>query len=129
MFEKLADFWDIIVFAFLVLMLASLQLRFATYPEGVLALVALVCAVGLLLVKKWAVIGLDIVLILSFPVYFGQMWFQSIIHNSGSYVFSNICKMLMACVLLLYIGRAYTEQRFVMSSDTSGHGARDHGHH
>jgi hypothetical protein len=112
MFERLADFWDIVVFAFVLLMLASLQLRHATSAEAVLALAALICAVGLLLVKKWAVIGLDIILTLSFLVYFGQIWVQSIMHEHGGYVLSNVLKMVLAYLLFLYIGREQIEKRF-----------------
>lgn len=129
MFEKLADFWDIIIFAFLVLMLGSLQLRYATSAEVVVALGALVCAVGLLLVKKWAVIGLDIVFLTSVLVYFSQIWFQSIIHSNGGYVLSNILKIVVVCLLLWYIGRKQMEERFVIS-DSLAHGtASGHGHH
>jgi hypothetical protein len=112
MFEKLADFWDIVVFAFIVLILASLQLRYATYAEGVLALIAIICAVGLLFVKKWAVLGLDLVFISGFLVYFGQLWLQSILHSSGSYVTCNLFKMVITFLLLLYVGRERIEQRF-----------------
>ena len=41
MFERLADFWDIVVFGFVLLILASLQLRHASWAEGVLALAAI----------------------------------------------------------------------------------------
>ena len=112
MFEKLADFWDIVVFAFIVLILASLQLRYATYAEGVLALIAMICAVGLFQVKKWAVIGLDVVLLGGLLVYFGQLWLQSIIHSNGAYVACNLVKMVITFFLLLYIGRERIEQRF-----------------
>ncbi|MBM3226348.1 MAG: hypothetical protein FJZ47_21505 [Candidatus Tectomicrobia bacterium] len=112
MFERLADFWDIVVFAFVLLMLASLQLRYATAAEAVLAIAALICAVGLLLVKKWAVTGLQVILLLSLLVYFAQIWLQSILHEHAGYVFSNIFKMVIACLLLLYIGREQIERRF-----------------
>ena len=64
MFERLADFWDIVIFGFVLLMLASLQLRHASYAEGILALAAIVFGVGLLLAKKWALIGTYITLLL-----------------------------------------------------------------
>ncbi len=111
MFEKLTDFWDVVIFAFVVLMLASLQLRFATYPEGVLALIAIVCAIGLIRVQYWAVIGLDLVFLSALLVYFGQIWMQSILHASGRYVCYNLLKMVTVFVLLLYLGRERMEQR------------------
>lgn len=111
MFERLADFWDVVIFAFLLLMLASLQLRHATSAEVILALAAIVCAVGLLLLKKWALISLYIVLTASYPVYFGQIWLQSIAAGSGTYILSNLCKMLIATLLFVYIGRERMEQR------------------
>lgn len=113
MFEKLADFWDIVVFGFVLLMLASLQLRYATFAEGVLALAALVCGVGLILAQKWGLIGAYITLLLSVLVYFAQIWFLPIVTGEGRYVMANILKMIVAIVLLMYIGRERIEQRFV----------------
>ncbi|MGE3536354.1 MAG: hypothetical protein AB7N91_02830 [Candidatus Tectimicrobiota bacterium] len=111
MFERLADFWDIVVFGFVLLMLASLQLRHATAVEVVLSLAAIVCAVGLLLAKKWALLGLYLVLTASYPVYFGQIWLQSITAGSGAYIVSNLLKMLLATLLFVYIGRERMERR------------------
>src|SRR5439155_19636468 len=54
MFERLADFWDIVIFGFVLIMLASFQLRHASSAEIILALAAIVFGVGLLLAKKWA---------------------------------------------------------------------------
>src|SRR5262245_54658716 len=70
MFERLADFWDIVIFGFVLLILASLQLRHASYAEGILAIAAIVFGVGLLLAKKWALIGMDVTLLLGLVVYF-----------------------------------------------------------
>jgi hypothetical protein len=112
MFEKLADFWDIVVFGFVLLILASLQLRHASFAEGILALVAIICGVGLLLARKWALIGTYITLLLGMAVYFAQIWFEPIMTGKGGYVFDNILKLLVASLLLLYIGRSRIEQRF-----------------
>lgn len=112
MFEKLADFWDIVVFGFVLLILASLQLRYATFAEGVVALAALVCGVGLILAQKWGLIGTYITLLLGILVYFGQIWFLPIITGEGHYVTANILKMMVAILLFLYIGRGRIEQRF-----------------
>ena len=112
MFERLANFWDIVVFGFVLLMLASLQLRHASYAEGILALAAIVCGVGLLLAKKWGLIGAYITLLLGMAVYFAQIWFEPITTGHGGYVRDNILKMLVAMLLLLYIGRLRIEQRF-----------------
>src|SRR5207244_9133261 len=83
MFERLADFWDIVIFGFVLLMLASLQLRHASYAEGLLALAAIVFGVGLLLAKKWALIGTYITLLLGLVVYFAQIWFEPIMTSQG----------------------------------------------
>ena len=112
MFERLADFWDIVVFGFVLLILASLQLRHASWAEGVLALAAIIFGVGLLLAKKWALIGAYITLILGIAVYFAQIWFEPIMTGQGGYVFDNILKILVVVLLLMYIGRTRIEQRF-----------------
>lgn len=112
MFERLADFWDIVVFGFVLLVLASLQLRHASLAEGILALAAIVCGVGLLLAKKWSLIGAYIVLLLAIAVYFAQIWFEPITTGQAGYVRDNILKMITAILLLMYIGRTRIEQRF-----------------
>jgi hypothetical protein len=112
MFERLADFWDIVIFGFILLMLASLQLRHASYAEVILALAAIVFGVGLLLAKKWALIGTYITLLLGLAVYFAQIWFEPIMTGKGGYVFDNILKLLVVILLLMYIGRTRIEQRF-----------------
>ena len=112
MFERLADFWDIVVFGFVLLILASLQLRHASWAEGVLALAAIIFGVGLLLAKKWALIGAYITLILGIAVYFAQIWFEPIMTGQGGYVFDNILKIIVVILLLMYIGRTRIEQRF-----------------
>lgn len=120
MFERLADYWDVVVFAFLLLILASVQLRYATVAEALLALAAIVCCIGLLLVKKWALLGLYIVLTVSYPVYFGQMWLQSIEAGSGKYVLTNLVKMLIVTLLFVYVGRESMEQRLSQGSTQGG---------
>lgn len=112
MFEKLADFWDIVIFGFLLLILASLQLRHASYAEGILALAAVIFGVGLLLAKKWALIGTYITLLLALVVYFAQLWFEPIMTGQGGYVYDNMLKLIVVILLLLYIGRTRIEQRF-----------------
>ena len=112
MFERLADFWDIVVFGFVLLILASLQLRHPSWAEGVQALAAISFGVGLLLAKKWALIGTYITLLLGLVVYFAQIWFEPIMTSQGGYVFDNILKLLVVILLLLYIGRTRIEQRF-----------------
>ena len=112
MFERLADFWDIVVFGFVLLVLASIQLRHASGAESILALAAIVFGVGLLLAKKWGLIGAYITLILGIAVYFAQIWFEPIMTGKGGYVLDNIIKMIVAILLLMYIGRTRIEQRF-----------------
>jgi len=112
MFEKVADFWDIVIFGFVLLILASLQLRYATFAEGVLALAALVFGVGLIMAQKWAVLGTYITLLLAIAVYFAQIWYLPIVTGEGRYVGANILKMAVAILLFLYIGRERIEQRF-----------------
>ena len=112
MFERLADFWDIVVFGFVLLVLASLQLRHASPAEGILALAAIIFGVGLLLAKKWGLIGACIALLLAIAVYFAQIWFEPITTGQAGYVRDNILKMIMAILLLMYIGRTRIEQRF-----------------
>ena len=46
MFERLADFWDIVIFGFVLIMLASLQLRHPSVAEIILALAAIVFGAG-----------------------------------------------------------------------------------
>lgn len=112
MFERLADFIDIVVFAFILQALASLQLRFATLPEVVLALATLLCGLGLMFAKKWALFGTYIVLMVGLFVYFAQIWYQPIVTGEGKYIVSNILKMGVTVLLLVYIGRYDIERRF-----------------
>ena len=112
MFERLADFWDIVVFGFVLLVLASIQLRHPSVAEVILALAAMVFSVGLLWAKKWALIGACITLLLGIVVYFAQIWFEPIMTGRGWYVLDNILKMIVAILLLMYIGRTRIEQRF-----------------
>src|SRR5262245_30607656 len=112
MFERLADFWDIVVFSFVLLVLASLQLRHPSLAEGILAVAAIIFGVGLLLAKKWGLIGVYITLLLGIAVYFAQIWFEPITTGQGGYVRDNILKMIIAILLLMYIGRTRIEQRF-----------------
>jgi len=112
MFERLADFWDIVVFGFVLFVLASLQLRHPSVAEVILALAAMVFSVGLLLAKKWGLIGACITLLLGIVVYFAQIWFEPIMTGRGGYVLDNILKMIVAILLLMYIGRTRIEQRF-----------------
>jgi lysylphosphatidylglycerol synthetase-like protein (DUF2156 family) len=112
MFERLADFWDIVIFGFVLIMLASLQLRHASYAEGILALAVIICGVGLLLAKKWALIGTYIALLLGLVVYFAQIWYEPIMTGKGEYVIDNILKLLVVVLLLIYLGRTRIEQRF-----------------
>ena len=111
MFERLADFWDIVIFRFVLIMLASLQLRHSSSAEIILALAAIVFGVGLLLAKKWALIGTYITLLLALLVYFAQIWLEPNMTGRGVYVFDNILKILVVILLLLYIGRARIEHR------------------
>jgi hypothetical protein len=112
MFERLADFWDIVVFSFVLLMLASLQLRHASLAEGILALAAIIFSVGLLLAKKWGLMGTYIILILGIVVYFAQIWFEPITTGDNGYILDNILKIIVAVLLFMYIGRTRIEQRF-----------------
>ena len=112
MFERLADFWDIVIFGFVLIMLASLQLRHASSAEIILALAAIIFGVGLLLAKKWALIGTYIKLLLGLAVYFAQIWFEPIMTGKAGYVCDNILKLLVVLLLFLYIGRTRIEQRF-----------------
>ena len=112
MFERLGEFLDIVVFGFVLLVLASLQLRHASCAEGVLAVAAIIFSKGLLLAKKWGLIGAYITLRLSIAVYFAQIWFEPITTGHTGYIRDNILKMIVAILLFLYIGRARIEQRF-----------------
>jgi len=112
MFERLADFLDIVVFSFVLLILASLQLRHPSVAEMILAPVAMAFSIGLWWTKKWALIGVCITLLLGIAVYFAQIWFEPITTGHAGYIRDNILKMIVAILLLLYIGRARIEQRF-----------------
>jgi hypothetical protein len=94
------------------MILASLQLSNANFAEAVLALAALVCGVGFLFGQKWALFGTYITLMLAILVYFAQIWFEPIITGDGSHIVPNVLKMIVAILLLTYIGRARIEYRF-----------------
>ena len=112
MLKNMADFWDIVIFAFLFMMLASWQLSSANFLQVILAVAAIVCGVGLLYAKKWALFGTYIVLILVIIVCFGDIFYQPIVTGEASYVFPNIVKTIVAVLLLMYIGRDRIEARF-----------------
>ena len=112
MFARVGEFWDIAVFAFVLLILATWQLRYASVAEGIVALAALVCGVALLYPKKWGVGATCITLVVAALVYFAQAWYLPIIHGDGHYIMANIFKMFVAALLLWYIGRGRIEERF-----------------
>jgi len=113
MLKNMADFWDIVVFAFLFMMLASWQLSSASMLQAVLAVAAIICGVGLLYVKKWALFGTYVILMFGIMVCFGDIFYKPIATGEASRVFPNIVKTLVAVLLLAYVGRTRIEERFV----------------
>jgi hypothetical protein len=112
MFKNMAEFWDIVIFAFLFMMLASWQLSSAGFLQALVAIAAIVCCVGLLYAKKWALIGTYIVLIAGIMVCFGDIFYQPIVTGEASRVLPNIVKTIVAVLLFLYVGRGRVEARF-----------------
>lgn len=112
MFKNMADFWDIVIFALLFMILASWQLSSASFLQAILAVAAIVCGVGLLYAKKWALIGTYIVLIFGIMVCFGDIFYTPIATGEASRVFPNIVKTFVAVLLLMYVGRDRIEARF-----------------
>ena len=113
MFKNMADFWDIIVFAFLLMMLASWQLSSASLLQAILAGAAIICGVGLLYAKKWALLGTYVILMFGIMVCFGDIIYKPIVTGEASRVFPNIVKTIVAVLLLAYVGRTRVEERFV----------------
>jgi hypothetical protein len=105
-----------IIFAFILMFLASFELRNAYVQgavlESLLAVAVLICSVGLLFTAKWGLIGVCVTLIAAVLVYFGQMWLQPIMHEDPQLIRPYVLKIIVVIVLLLYLGRERVERRF-----------------
>lgn len=112
MLKNMEHFWDIVIFAFLFMMLASWQLSSASCLQALLAIAAIVCGLGLLYTKKWALIGTYIVLIFGIMVCFGDIFYTPIATGEAGLVFPNIVKTIVAVLLFMYVGRDRIEERF-----------------
>lgn len=118
MFEHIGRFLDIVVVAFLIMLLGSWQLQHAyvigAFLEGLVAVVAIICAVGLFLGAPWSITGMVCTLAAAIVIYFIEMFVPGMHHHGGSVVFANIVKILIAALLLWYINRQRVENRFAM---------------
>ena len=115
MFKNMVEFLDIYVFAFILMILASWQLSSASFLEGLVALIALISGLGLLYTKRWGLIGAYVALIGGMVVYFGNIWYEPIVYESGAYVITSILKLAIVILLFWYIGRERVERRFADS--------------
>lgn len=116
MFRRIGKLWDVILFGFVILILASWQLRFAleggvNVAEGILAVAAIIFGIGLLFTGKWGLIGMCITLTASTIVYFGEMWYLPIIAEDSALIWPSLWKLIAAILLFIYIGRQRIEER------------------
>ena len=111
MFRRIGKLWDVILFGFVILILASWQLRYANVAEGIIAVAAIIFGVGLLFTGKWGLIGICLTLTASTIVYFGQIWYLPIISEDPSLIWPNLWKLIAAILLFIYIGRQRIEER------------------
>ena len=111
MFRRIGRLWDVILFGFVMLILASWQLRYANVAEGIIAVAAIIFAVGLLFTGKWGLIGTCLTLTASAIVYFGQMWYLPISAEDSTLIWPNLWKLIATILLFIYIGRQRIEER------------------
>ena len=116
MFKRIGSFFDIIIFALIVMLLASWQLRDA-YTRGadfeiLVTAAAFVFGAGLFFTAKWGLIGTVITLTCACAVYFGAIWYQPIMYENTGLIWPNILKLIVTILLFLYIGRQRIENRF-----------------
>ena len=116
MFKRIGSFLDIIIFALILMLLASWQLRDA-YTRGadleiLVTVAAFVFGAGLFFTAKWGLIGTVITLTVACAIYFGAIWYQPIVHEDPSLIWPNILRLLVVILLFLYIGRTRIENRF-----------------
>ena len=77
--------------------------------ERILAVAAIVFCLGLLAKQKWALIGIDLTLLVGIAVSFIQAWQQPIMAENPALILPNALKMLGGIVLFIYIGREQIE--------------------
>ncbi len=118
MLQNFGRFLDVMVFAFLMMILGSWQLQHAyvigSIIEGVIAVAALLFAVGLFLGASWSISGMVCTLAVAIFVYFIEMFLPSMHHSGFGFVVANIVKILIAALLLWYMNRQRVENRFAV---------------
>jgi hypothetical protein len=77
--------------------------------ERILAVAAMVFCLGLLGKQKWALIGIDLTLLVGIAVSFIQAWQQPIMAENTGLFLPYVLKMLGGIVLFIYIGREQIE--------------------
>ena len=115
MLQNLGRFLDVIVFAFLMMILGSWQLQHAyvigSSLEGLIAVAAILFAVGLFFGARWGISGMVFTLVVAIFVYLIEMFLPSPHHSGVSFVVVNIVKIIITALLLWYINRQRVENR------------------
>ncbi|HEY7490746.1 MAG TPA: hypothetical protein VIH59_06510 [Candidatus Tectomicrobia bacterium] len=110
MSEKTGSYVGVIVFAVVCGLLAYFfYWRMGNLVERILAVAAVVFCLGLLGKQKWALIGINLTLLIAIVVSFIQVWQQPIMTEDTSLILPYILKMLGGIILFIYIGRGQLE--------------------
>jgi hypothetical protein len=112
MSEKSGSYVGVMIFAIVLAVLAYFQFRDGNVIEDILAVATVVFCLGLLVKQRWALKGVCLTLLIGVGVYFTQTWLQPIVEDNTSLILPNVIKMVLAILLLLYIGRERIEERF-----------------
>lgn len=110
MSEERSSFAVVVIFAIVTGALAY----FFLYPTGstielVLAVAAGLFCLGVLIKQRWALVGLNLTLLVAITVYFVWAWYMPIIQEDPSLIWPNAAKMLVGVVLFMIFGRQRVE--------------------
>lgn len=110
MSEERSSFAVVVIFAIVTGVLAYFFLfRTGSTIEMVLAVAAGLFCLGAMLKQRWALIGLNLTLLVAITVYFIWAWYLPIVQEDPSLMWPNVLKMLVAVVLFIIFGRERVE--------------------
>jgi hypothetical protein len=110
MSEERSSFAVVILFAIVTGVLAYFfQFRAGDMIEKVLAVAAGLFCLFVLIKQRWALVGLNLTLLVAIAVYFIWAWYLPIIQEDPSLIWPNVLKMLVGIVLFIIFGRQRVE--------------------
>ena len=112
MSENTGSYGGVMIFAVVCGILAIGQLLNANVIEAILAVVAILCCLGLLIKQKLALIGMCLTLLAGIMVYFSETILRPITEEDPGLILPNVIRLLISILLFAYIGRVRVESRF-----------------